>query len=125
MFPSKIKILCGLVVTFLAIALWFSVPAITENVYQYESMGRRDPFIPLVGVTLSSKGDGLAGILGVGDISVEGVMVDRTTGEKNVIINGEILKKGDKIGRLAILEIGYNSVRISIESDEYELELYE
>ncbi|MBD3379494.1 MAG: hypothetical protein GF408_03420 [Candidatus Omnitrophica bacterium] len=96
-----------------------------DGVYRYESLGRRDPFVPLVGVTSDGRAEGLEGILSRADVSFEGVMVDKTTGERRVIINGEILKKGDKVGKLSVEEIGYNSVRISIDDREYELELYE
>ena len=75
--------------------------------YEYESMGRRDPFVPLVGITGEGHAGGINSILTVEDVSLQGIVVGPDN-ERNVIINGELLKKGDKRERLSVESIGNN-----------------
>ncbi|MBD3426178.1 MAG: hypothetical protein GF409_02985 [Candidatus Omnitrophica bacterium] len=93
--------------------------------FEYESHGRRDPFIPLVGVeTARGRVEGLTGIMSIDDVSLQGILVG-PDGSKMVIINGEMIKEGAMIGSLLVEDIGKNRVRIKIEDQVFELELYE
>lgn len=90
----------------------------------YESFGRRDPFVPLVGVGESSLGGGVASILTIDDVALQGILVG-AGGEKTAIINGELMKEGDLTGRVYIETITSGSVTLRINDAEYEVKLYE
>ena len=70
----------------------------------YEVRGRKDPFVPLVTSTMRSSSSGLLGVDNVDDISIEGVVYDPTHGSV-VIVNGAILKEGEELGSVKVLEI--------------------
>ncbi|MFQ5952371.1 MAG: general secretion pathway protein GspB [Candidatus Omnitrophota bacterium] len=95
-----------------------------SGAFQYEARGRRDPFVPLVGVAETSSISGARGILTVEDVFLQGILMD-DYGKRSVIINGEIFKEGDRIERLYIESIGDNIVVIKIDEDKFELKLYE
>ncbi|MFH1665752.1 MAG: hypothetical protein ABIA77_06380, partial [Candidatus Omnitrophota bacterium] len=54
---------------------------------EYNSFGRRDPFVPLVGVPKEGPAGGVGSILAVGDVVLQGV-VQGADGEKCAVING-------------------------------------
>lgn len=89
----------------------------------YDSHGRRDPFVPLVGVERSGAKGGVKGITSIDDVVLQGVIMG-SDGKNRAIINGEILKEGDKIDRLSVMSIENNTVKVKIEEDEYEIKLY-
>ena len=93
--------------------------------YQYEALGRRDPFVPLVGVVSKRSGArGLEGILTVDDVSLQGILVG-ANGKRIVIINGEMVNEGAKIGTMTIESIGKNEVVVKIEEEFHTIKLYE
>ena len=70
----------------------------------YDAHGRRDPFVPLVTTTMRSASSGLLSVENVDDLSVEGVVYDPAHGSV-VIVNGAILKEGEGLGNVKVLEI--------------------
>lgn len=92
--------------------------------YGYDSRGRRDPFVPLVGVEKPGSSSGVKGISSVEDINLQGI-VSGTGGKKMAVINGEIMEEGDKIDRLSVLSVSDNAVKVKIDDTEYEIKLYE
>ncbi|MGD2279418.1 MAG: hypothetical protein PVH45_04930 [Candidatus Omnitrophota bacterium] len=110
--------LCLLVFVFLASA------CAVGFAFQYEPLGRRDPFVPLVGVTKSTSVSGARGILTIEDVSLQGIVMG-ADGKKGVIINGEIIREGERVDRLFIESIGNNIVTIKIEDDTFKIKLYE
>jgi hypothetical protein len=92
--------------------------------FEYESYGRRDPFMPLIGVTKGSLAGGIEGILTIEDVQLQGILM-ADDGTRRVIINGEILKQGDRIERLFIESINSNEVKIKIDDDSFTVKLYE
>jgi cysteine synthase len=93
--------------------------------FEYHADGRRDPFVPLVGVVVTRGGArGVGDILSIEDVSLQGILVG-PDGAKMVIINGEMIKEGDKIGTVTIESIGNNAVKIKIEDEVHEIHLYE
>ncbi|GEM_PF-1225135 len=92
--------------------------------YAYSSAGRRDPFVPLVGVSSERSGEGVWGILTIDDVVFQGVTVE-PDGARSVIINGEVLREGDEVGRLTVESIGDNVVKIKIGDERFEKKLYE
>ena len=95
-----------------------------EEVFKYQSFGRRDPFVPLVGSHSVGYRSGAQNIHTIEDAKLEGVLTS-PSGGKCVVINGEIFKEGDKAGELIVEEIRDDGVKVSISEVEYELKLYE
>jgi hypothetical protein len=80
--------------------------------------------VPLVGVTKSTSVSGARGILTIEDVSLQGIVMG-ADGKKGVIINGEIIREGERVDRLFIESIGNNIVTIKIEDDTFKIKLYE
>lgn len=95
-----------------------------ETAFKYESRGRRDPFVPLVGVAGVGTVGGLHGVSSIDDISFQGVVLS-PDGKKAAIINGEIFKEGDIIGRVQVVSVGENEVTLKIDERTHRLTLYE
>ncbi len=90
----------------------------------YDPSGRRDPFVPLVGVAREVLKAGEEAIAGIRDIAVQGIVIN-PDGTRNVIINNEVLEEGETSGRLFVESIGTNGVTIRLDGKRYELKLYE
>ncbi|MFQ5680933.1 MAG: hypothetical protein ACE5GG_02615 [Candidatus Omnitrophota bacterium] len=71
--------------------------------FVYQAQGRRDPMIPLV----TSKGliRNLRPAERGQEMKLEGIIYDRDKGQSLAIVDGEILKIGETIGGVKILEI--------------------
>lgn len=89
----------------------------------YESFGRRDPFVPLIGVP-GAEHKGIWDVLTIEDVMIQGITVD-PDGARKVFINGESMKEGDKKGLLLVESIGNNVVKIKLDEEYHELKLYE
>jgi hypothetical protein len=89
----------------------------------YSSGGRRDPFVPLLGISGVAARSGLQGIASIRDVDLQGIVVS-DDGKKSVIINGEVISEGEAVGYISIEKVGANTVVIKIENEEHELELY-
>ncbi len=98
-----------------------SVSAQTEDM-GYESGGRRDPFVPLVTQKVKSTTDGLQGVQGIGDIILEGIVWE-PTGRSIAIMNGAIVKEGDRAGAVRIEKIEEKRVILYINEVKHELAL--
>jgi hypothetical protein len=92
--------------------------------FDYEAHGRRDPFVPLVGITETSSVSGAKGILTIEDVSLQGIVMG-PKGGRAVVINGELMYEGQRVERLLIESIGDNIVMIKIDEERYYLKLYE
>lgn len=90
---------------------------------KYNSHGRRDPFVPLIGKDRTS-GAKLADITSAEDIKLQGI-VTLQTGSKGAILNGEIVKEGDVFGQIAIKKISEDSVLIRLGQNEFKIKLFE
>lgn len=88
------------------------------------SFGRRDPFIPLVGGARQPFGSGIEDIRTVDDVNFEGVVSD-AEGRRNAIINGELIKEGQKKGIVKIVEVKENEIIIEIEGIRHHLRLFD
>jgi len=102
-------------------ALCHSSPAVS---FQYNSHGRRDPFVPLVGIPEAGGRGGAGGVLTVEDVHLQGILLG-PDGKHMVIINGEIMREGDSMERLHIESIDPNVVTIRIDDSRYTVKLYE
>lgn len=78
----------------------------------YDPHGKRDPFTPLVTMT-SKESSGLLGAETVEELTIEGIVHDPGKGSV-VIVSGSVLKEGEEIGKMKILEIRRDGVVISM-----------
>ena len=70
----------------------------------YDAHGKRDPFVPLVTMAMKSSSSGLLSVENIDELSIEGVVYDPAHGSV-VIVNGTILKEGEELGSVKVLEI--------------------
>ena len=107
---------------FILISAIMPYTAKAEN-FQYSSHGKRDPFVPLVGMEKSAVIK-LEDVASVDDVHIEGILVG-PKGIRSVVLNGEILKQGSKVGTVEVQTINKKSVKILIDGKEYTLKLFE
>lgn len=99
-------------------------PGISEPAHDYESFGKKDPFVPLIGGASRSSMGGLQGIVSIEDVSFQGIVIE-TDGRRAAIINDEIFRKGDGVGGVSIEDVGKDEVVIKIDEESYKLHLFE
>ena len=90
----------------------------------YDPLGRKDPFVPLIGVSKSQAEYGIKGILTSDDAVLQGITIN-TGGNKSIILNGEIVGEGDRRGIVFVEKIEDNEVHIIIDDERHVLKLYE
>ena len=83
----------------------------------YETHGKRDPFVPLVTTTMKSSSSGLLSVESFDDLSIEGVVYDPPRGSV-VIVNGAILKEGEELGSVKVLEVKPEGAKFLINGSE-------
>ncbi len=89
-------------------------------VYNYDSQGKRDPFIPIVtadGRLIKVQPEG-----GATGLALEGIILDEN-GIYYAIINGDVVKIGDKINNYDVLRIENNKVILIKNGEPLEIEL--
>ena len=91
--------------------------------YKYESHGKRDPFVPLVGIDKPAVSK-LEDATSIADIKVEGI-VTRSGGKMAAILNGQIVKEGDRFGDIEIRKITKKAVTIVMGGKNYDIMLIE
>ena len=99
------------------------ISAGAEEQFLYDSKGKRDPFVPLVGVTAKSV-ESLQDVVTIEDVDLQGIAYD-AKGKLVAIINGEMVRVGEGGGRLIVKDISDDSVILSIDDEEYKLNIYE
>lgn len=106
----------------LASAIIFVSPGAGDD-YRYESRGRRDPFVPLVGMdrpTVSKLED----VTSIADLKLEGI-ASSLSGKPVAILNGEIVKEGDKFGIIEVEKITKRTVTVVMGGRKYDKDLSE
>lgn len=109
-----------------------NAPAYTQETCIYDARGKRDPFVPLVGIAPPPEEkkiiESLEDIVSIEDarlyVRLQGIAHD-TSGKKVAILNGEMVKEGETVGRLTVKRIFKNEVTLSIDKEEYKLNIYE
>ena len=91
--------------------------------FRYETKGKRDPFVPLIGQDRAAI-TGLEDVVSIDDVNLEGIAVS-AQGKPVAIVNGEMLKEGEKRGNLEIKKITKSMVILIIGGKEYNLKLTE
>ena len=89
----------------------FSPLAAAVDPVAYESGGRRDPFIPLLGP------GGLKMTKTTTDLQVEGIIYDPPAGSL-VLINGDFYKQGQTVGNATIISVLKDRVILSQDDSE-------
>lgn len=110
------------VIIFAALIIGLASSANAEN-FGYNSHGRRDPFVSLVGSEkpVATK---LADITSAEDIKLEGI-VSGSKGEMTAILNGEMIKVNDKRGDIVVKSITKAGVTLTVGEKEYQMKLPE
>ena len=102
----------------------------SEGKFVYNSHNKRDPFVPLIEfdrkkvTTPKDEKDDKQKDLGYTAIKLEGIVYDPLVGSK-VIINGKILKAGDKVNSYTVEEILPDRVILDILGDKRVVRLRE
>ena len=91
--------------------------------FKYESRGKRDPFVPLVGSERPAVMK-LEDIVSIEDVRLEGIAVG-AKGDMVAIMNGEMVKERDKFGDVEIKSISKKIVVFLINRTEYTINLSE
>jgi len=99
-----------------------SIPEGTEQGhFVYDDHGKRDPFLPLVdgnGFIITYEDNLL-----LTDLVLEGIVLGGDDNTNLAIINGKVLKKGDKIGPFVVLHISAKSVLLGKGKQKFDLKL--
>jgi len=113
-------------ISFTSVALFIAVVFLLTQrspcqIFKYDAKGKRDPFVPLVGVERAKK-SGLEDVVSIDDIKLEGIAVG-PGGKKTAVINGKMLKEGDKVGVVEIRKIDKRAVTLVVGGTEYNIAL--
>ena len=106
------------------LALLVSPDFLKAEQFKYDSHGKRDPLVPLIGQEKPGSSIGFSEIATIDDVKLEGI-AGVTTGNKIAIINGEIVKENFKSGEIQIRTITKNSVTLTISGKEFTINLPE
>lgn len=99
----------------------------SKEKFVYNSHNKRDPFVPLIEFDrkkVTAPKDDKQEYVGYTAINLEGIVYDPLVGSK-VIINGKILKAGDKVNSYTVEEIFSDRVILSILGDKKVVRLRE
>lgn len=99
----------------------FFPAAAAGDIFKYESRGKRDPFVPLIGQDKSTR-VGLSDVSSIDDVKLEGIAAG-PGGSNTAIINGEIVREGYKQGEISIIRIDAKSVKLSLGGKEFKVNL--
>lgn len=93
---------------------------IPKKDFVYDSRGKRDPLWPLV----SSTGNiiNYETEFQVSDLKLEGIILG-AGGDNLAIINGQIVKRQDRLGPFLIVDVGADTVVLSRDQETFELKL--
>jgi len=90
--------------------------------YVYQSRGKRDPFLPLVGKASLFNTRDLIDVVDVKDVKLEGIMYDAQGGSR-AILNGTLLKEGDEAGLIKVEKIEAKKVIVIINEERHEVSI--
>ena len=104
---------------FLSVAYCFCA----HSQVSYNPKNERDPFVPLVTDERVSA-LGLEYVETIDDLRLEGIIFDPSAGSM-AILNGEVVREGDSLYNLKILNISGSSVVLTVYDIEYTVSLAE
>ncbi len=120
MLESKIKIIGFMVILVSASCLLPPASCLAQEQFIYDAKNKRDPFIPLV--TADGRLLKLEQEERVSGLLLEGIIYDKN-GLSYAIVNGEVIKVGDKVGDYQVFKIEKNKVIFLKEGQPLEIEL--
>ena len=90
----------------------------------YTAKGKRDPFVQLVTTGAHPSAGGLLSVESIEEITVEGIVY---AGHKDsiVVANGSVMKEGDEVGNVKVLEIKPEGALLSVNGVEAFRTLYQ
>lgn len=91
---------------------------------KYDSHGKRDPLVPLIGQERMTGTVPFADITSVDEVKIEGIAVDMS-GARMAVVNGELVKEGYGAGEVEVKAITKNSVKLNIGGRDYTINLPE
>ncbi|MCK9604070.1 MAG: general secretion pathway protein GspB [Candidatus Omnitrophica bacterium] len=109
------------VIIFTLLSLVFINAASGEEEFVYNSKGKRDPFIPLVTpdgrfLKLDKEEQTQGGLM------IEGIIYDKQ-GVSYAIVNGEVVKIGDRVADYQVLKIEDQKIIFIKEGEPIEVEI--
>ena len=93
------------------------------EVVKYDAGGKRDPFVPLIGINRPAASK-LENVTSITDVKLEGI-ANNPSGNLVAILNGEIVKEGDRFGDIQIKKITKTTVTILMAGVSYDKDLTE
>lgn len=112
-----------IVVIFMSISIIFTQYQLSAFEYKYESGDKRDPFIPLI-ISQRRVALGLEAVETIEDVKFEGVIFD-PVGKSMAVLNGEIVKEGDKAHNVEIVKIYEGAITLRIYEKVHTINLIE
>ena len=90
----------------------------------YSAKGKRDPFVQLVTTSARQAAGGLLSVESIEEITVEGIVY---AGHKDsiVVANGSVMKEGDEVGNVKVLEVKPDGAVFSVNGVEAYKPLYQ
>ena len=107
-------------ILFIIILLNSSLAWAGDEVFKYDDHGKRDPFWKLInssGMIMSYETDLL-----ISDIVLEGIISD-PSGQNAAVMNGAIVKIGDKIGNFYVQQIDKDRIILWKDGEQFVLKL--
>lgn len=91
----------------------------------YTAKGQRDPFVQLLSAGSRQAVSGLVGVDSLEDIRVEGIVADADPNLSIAIVNGTVMKSGEEIGVVKLVNIGTDGATLSVNGVEGFKPLYQ
>ena len=98
------------------------VAAHALDAHVYDSRGKRDPFVPLVG-DISKIIESLEDIDNIEDVVLQGTAIE-ASGKRVAILNGETVTEDETRGHITIKEISRTFIVLTIDKEEHTLSIY-
>ena len=80
----------------------------------YNAKGKRDPFVQLVATSAKLSAGGILSVESIEEITIEGIVIDANPKESIVIANGSVLKEGEEVGNVKVLQIKPEGAAFSV-----------
>jgi hypothetical protein len=116
----KISLILNFTLWFYILHFTFYILCFAQEQFVYDAKGKRDPFIPLV--TPEGRLLKLEREEGAAELLLEGIIYDKY-GLSYAIVNGEVVRIGDKISDYQVLKIEENKVIFIKGGQPMEIEL--
>ena len=121
----KMKLLWLFGLAFGVICLEISASFAAAETSLYSAKGKRDPFMQLVASGAIASASGLLSVESIEEVMVEGVVVDADPKQSVVVANGTVLKEGEEVGNVKVLQIKPEGAVFSVNGMEQYKPLYQ